>query len=360
MTQTAPAPARIAPWKRRLLNLAVLGFTSLVCLVLLELACRVAFPYYDPRNQVVLVRNDDGVVTGPPGARIRHGTPKGEFSIDVAFNAAGFRDAKELTAAGSNDLFAAGDSFSMGWGVAEAERYSNVLEKKVGTPAFNISIPEDIRGYQNTIAYAQRHGAPVRHVILGLCMENDLWDYTQAASTHASYAKQMYHNPLQRLGRWFKGRSTLWSTVSYTLQRHAVTRGLAEKIGVARDVDQLTHKNEYTPAVLNSSRDELLKITTNFHSVVLIIPSRALWHGAQRETEQKIHAEFVQSLRDAGVKLVDMKPRFEAAGDPLQFYYRTDPHWNARGHALAAEALAEFLAADPSWPLPARPVAPRP
>jgi len=68
-------------------------------------------------------------------------------------------------------------------------------------------------------------------------------------------------------------------------------------------------------------------------------------------TEREIHARFVALLRDAHLKVVDMQPIFEKAGNPLGFYFETDPHWNARGHAAAAAALNQFLSADPDWRL---------
>ena len=121
------------------------------------------------------------------------------------------------------------------------------------------------------------------------------------------------------------------------------------KIGIARDVDELSHKNVGNREVLESSRDELLKFATHYESVVLIIPSRALWAGKNIEVEKKVHDEFVGLLREAGLKLVDMRPIFEQAGDPLSFYFRNNPHWNVKGHALAAQALADFFQKTEPW-----------
>jgi hypothetical protein len=33
----------------------------------------------------------------------------------------------------------------------------------------------------------------------------------------------------------------------------------------------------------------------------------------------------------------------EATGDPLGCYFKTDPHWNARGHALAGRELFKAI-----------------
>jgi hypothetical protein len=358
----APSPAPAAPaatrpvprrrFKAFLARLVLLAIVGVICLAALEILIRIFMPYYNPRYQVMVRRDEHGVVLGIPNLHTIQGSPKGEFVMDVAFNRHGLRDPKDFVSASTNDLFAVGDSFTMGWGITEAERYSNLLEKSLGRPVYNVAIPEDIRGYQRLVQFVERNGVKPRHMILGLCMENDLWDYTAAESNLLLFEKQMHRTPLHRLARWCKSRSALWTALSHTLQRYPVFRRAFESIGIARNVDELTHKNDSSPQVLASTRDELLKLATNYHSVVLVIPSRALWAGqdADREKEKQIHDQLLGQLRAAGVTLVDMKPIFEKeAGDPLSFYFKLDPHWNPHGHALAARALHDTLQQTPGW-----------
>jgi phospholipase/lecithinase/hemolysin len=44
---------------------------------------------------------------------------------------------------------------------------------------------------------------------------------------------------------------------------------------------------------------------------------------------------------------VDMKPVFEASQAPLKYYFNSDPHWTAEGHALAARELESLLLTQP-------------
>ena len=111
----------------------------------------------------------------------------------------------------------------------------------------------------------------------------------------------------------------------------------------------MTHKNIATPEILGSSRDEFVKIATNYNAVVLVIPSRALWVGKNTATEIKVHDEFTRMLRDAGLELLDMRPVLEKTGDPGSYYFKSDPHWSPKGHALAAQALADYFAASDKW-----------
>lgn len=321
----------------------------MIALLFLEAAVRVAFPYYSPSTQFALYRNPQGVTLGRPLTTSRQYTPKGDYDVTLNFNRYGFRDVRDLAESKSNDVFVAGDSFSAGWGLEETQRYSNLIEKELGIRAFNISIPEDIRGYITLVDYAKQNGANIGHLVIGLCMENDIWDYTIPESTHAIYARQMNPGALRAVWNWFKAHSALWICASHVVQKYPAGRALFEKLGIAKNIEALTHKNEYSPKILGATRDELLKLTTNYHSAVLVIPSRGLWYGQNVRIEEKIHDELTQMLRDAGVKLVDMRPVFEKTGKPLQFYFVNDPHWNAAGHKVAGEELARFLRGQDDW-----------
>lgn len=346
-SMNAPKPPRnLRYWLSRM---ALLGVTCLVCLVLLEIAVRVFLPWYNPSTQLSLQRNEAGIVIGPSNTLFRQGAQKGDFLITVRFNRHGFRDTKDYAQATANDVFVIGDSYSMGWGVEEHERYGNLLEERFGARFYNFCLAEDIRGYARTLQYVERQGTPIRHLVIGLCMENDLWDYSSITNTHAVYQTHMVSTFRQNVAAWFRKRSALWNFCSHTLQKMPVIRQFFEKIGISRNIDQLTHKNEATPEILRSSRDELVRFATNYNAVVLIVPSRALWAGKNVETERKVHEHFTSMLRDAGLDLVDMKPIQEKSGDPGSFYFKTDPHWNPCGQALAAQALADYFARSEKW-----------
>jgi len=74
-----------------------------------------------------------------------------------------------------------------------------------------------------------------------------------------------------------------------------------------------------------------------------------LWHGNNRDIESKIHNDFVDKLRMDNIKVVDMRPIFEATGKPLQFSYTHNGHWNNEGHQRAAEAIYRYLLKNNIW-----------
>ena len=328
-------------------KLLLLTVTALICLALLELAVRRLFPYYSPSAQIPFRLAAKGMALGPAGQTVRMATPKGDYNSVLRFNEDGFRDRKSLREATAADWFALGDSYTMGWGVAEEERFSDRLEQQFktnGIPArvFNIAIPDNIIGYGRLLNYAESRGAKVRHLVVGICMENDLRDYSDGKG-----AWDLMDLPLgsrkEAARDWLKKHSALYIAASYCLQQSALTRGLMHKMGIARSIDELTGHNEWDETVLKTSRDELVKLVAGRETVILIIPSRNLWHGDYIETEKRVHEAFIRILREAGLNVLDLKPSLEASGDPLSCYFKTDPHWNARGHAIAGRELFKAI-----------------
>ena len=344
-----PAVSRLRTWGAKLL---LLFCACGLGLGVLEWGVRRFFPAFNPKAQVPFLRKPGGFALGPPLQTVRQATPKGDYDSLIHFNEDGFRDTKNLRDSRETDWFALGDSYTLGWGVEESERFSNRLEQNLatnGSPArvFNIAIPDNIIGYQRLLKYAESRGAKVRHLIVGICMENDLCDYTDGKSAWdlMPEAGGPATSKKEALRRWFKNHSALYIGLSFTLQKLPVMRRLLERTGVARDIEELSGKNEWNETVLKTSRDELVKLVAGRDALVLIIPSRHLWKGDNQATELRVHEAFVRMARESGVNVVDVKSALEAQGDPLACYFKTDPHWNARGHAVGAAELWKAMRA---------------
>jgi hypothetical protein len=324
-------------------RLLLLTVTVFGCLVVLEFAVRRLFPFFCPSAQVPFRLAAKGMALGLPMQTFRLATPKGDFDSIVRFNEDGFRDTKNLRTATAGDWFALGDSYTMGWGVAEEQRFSNLLEKALNTGGnhsrvFNIAIPDNIIGYQRLLRYAEGRDAEIHQLIVGLCMENDLRDYSDGKGgwdlvDHPEPSKR------EMARTWLWKHSAVYIGASYVFQRSALTRSLLQKMGIARSIDELTGKNEWNETVLNTSRDELVKLVSGRDALVLIIPSRRLWQATDMQAERGVHEAFVRMLREVGLNVLDLRPRLEEGGDPLSYYFENDSHWNARGHAVAAQEL---------------------
>ena len=111
----------------------VLFLVSIVgCLVIIELALKLVSDRYDPDNKLRFI---PGGPTRPPlGApgNWRHISKFNEFNVTVKFNSLGLRDVKILSAKAKPGMIALGDSFTMGFGVEEDQRFSSLVEKNMG------------------------------------------------------------------------------------------------------------------------------------------------------------------------------------------------------------------------------------
>ncbi len=326
--------------RRWLLRLLLLGVSTAVSLLLLEGAVRVLLPYYHPRAQLVFQTLPNGVRTGPPGATRRLYNSKSDFDVTVTFNQLGLADRKDLRTAKTNALYAIGDSFTMGWGVTEDERFSNLLERRLGEPVYNVAIPTDLRGYQQLLGYAEEHGPPIHRLVLGLCMENDLHDYR---ANRPPRAPRQLPPLTARVRPWLRSHSALFLAAAHGSQKVLFLRRTLERFGLAADGEMPTRLTTFDEAVLVSCRDEVQRLAAGRELVVLLIPDRGLWLAGDQETRRRIHTRLAELLRETGLRVVDPLPRFEREGTPLQFYFQADAHWNARGHQLAAEELLAAL-----------------
>ncbi len=339
-------------------RLAVLAVATTVSFALLEITVRVFFPFYNPQgpHQIVFHFNADGVPLGPENLTIRQRSPQGDYDLPVSFNRFGFRDRQELTSATSTDWFVVGDSFGLGWGVEETNRFSNVLAQLVGVRVFNICVPTDIAGYIQLVDYAEKQtGIGISNVVVSICLENDLRDYYRDHPTAAPPARRSVKESVRS---FLKRHSAVYLMLATELQQTEAMHRFFQAIGVARreDAPEMMHFNEYDERAIRYSVDLVGRLANGRARVVaLIIPSRGLWMGKNREAEDRVHTRFVEELRqNPKIEVVDMRPSFEATGNPMQFHFKHDGHWNIKGHEWAAKALAKEIQAGPP-PAPANP-----
>jgi hypothetical protein len=187
----------------------LLTATALICLAVLEFAVRWLFPYFSPSAQIPFHLVTKGMALGPAGQTVRMATPKGDYDSTLRFNEDGLRDVKSLREAAPGDWFALGDSYTLGWGVEEDQRFSNQLEQRFKTNGmsarvFNVAIPDNIIGYGRLLKYAESRGPKIQQMVVGICMENDLRDYTDGKSAAFAWKTICATTPTARArGTWW-------------------------------------------------------------------------------------------------------------------------------------------------------------
>jgi hypothetical protein len=325
-------------------NLSLLLISLILSLVILEFSLSKLLPRFNPSSRFAFYYNPDGVALGPKNFRGHQVDNSGDFNVTISINKYGFRDIKDFSTSTYHDIFVVGDSFSFGEGVEENERFSNLIESKLKIPVFNISIPGNFNDYEKYLKYAQANGAKIKNIIIGVCMENDLWDYSSNKEKQDPYKiSEKRASMLVDIKEYLTKHSTTYFTIAWIAKHNVYLRQLFIKLGIIFDIPEVINKSYFNESILNSSALKLKQVANGFKTIVLIIPSRSLWLGDNKEIESAVHNEFVSLVRNQGLDVVDMRPILEASGNPLQYYFPNNGHWKIQGHALAAEAITAHI-----------------
>lgn len=319
-----------------------------VSLGLMEVGVRTFLPVYDPANNFFYMsEKDDLPPLGMPGKSLRQRDKSGEFDVSVRFNALGLRDRKILNR--QTTAIAIGDSFTMGFGVEEEERFSNIMEDAVGMPIYNLALPTGLGGYAKQLAYAKKYTEKIETVILGLTVENDIFpiriqDFkVRKAPDPADFDEAFSFSSLSDIKYFLARNSALYVFVRYTILNSKPLSRLFVKFGVVNEGYSRLHSLEATDESIRSAVAFIDHLTEPYRRLVVVIPSRWLWMGDLQVAASKTHNAVVMELAAAGVDYVDLRPVFERTGKPLAYYYPTDGHWTSEGHKLAAAAIVEHL-----------------
>jgi hypothetical protein len=332
--------------------------TVIICAIILEVLCAIFFPHYNPSGKLAIYRDENGTLLMKKNSKGRARNNDGDFDVTYSINKYGFLDKKDLRNATARDIFVVGDSFAFAAGVEEDWRFSNLLEKMVGIPVYNISIPgADIDDYEKLVKYSQRNGANINNLIISVCMENDIADYSFKE-------KVIYKNNIESFDRpgtnqpgyidiYFNENYTTLGTIKYYMSKKLTSynviacrahniiflRNLLIKIGIIDNQLEIINRIEDNYA-LYSSADKLLQIAKPFKTTIVIFPSRNLWIDDKKYDELMVHKKFVKLLEGHGVTIVDLYPCYNVKNKPLEYYYfQHDGHPNNEGHLKAAEAI---------------------
>ena len=321
----------------------LLAGLALPCgLAVLELGIRLFRPEYDPSGHLKLeAATPIRPALGRAGTVQWHIKNTGAFAVPVRFNQYGFRDRRDLRDSNPADIAVVGDSFSFGWGVNEEERFSDRLEELIGVHVFNIAMPgARLADYGRLLDYAERTGLRAKRLVVGICMENDLAPPPAIAGAAAAPP-----SPLLGAHAWLKSRSAAYFLLLCRVHQNASWSDRLARWGWITPVLEGVPRAVGRPDVIRSSAEQLEGLVRNHDATILIIPSRALWVGDDRDAADRMHRDWVATLREKNLPVVDLRMAMEESGNPMGFHFRGDGHWNARGHALAARGLSEFLSA---------------
>jgi hypothetical protein len=318
---------------------AVLLATAIVAgLGLCEALTRLFLPAFDPSGRFAFDHSVGSQMLGRPGTVARQAKNTGDYDVPVRINMHGLRDENDISTATPDEIIVVGDSFAWGWGVEARDRFSDRLQNLTGRRTFNLSTPTDIEGYADLLAYARSLGARANRVVIAVCMENDLHPYAARSDGRTVTPDTL---PVRH---WLSTHSAFYLFALTVVHQTPWLRTLAVATGlITPNLDGIA-RNEDDPRIIETSADRLLDIARHDRVLVVLIPSRALWAGPSRHLEDRVHRAFVAALQQRGIDMLDLRPLLEAKGKPLAYHFANDGHWNAAGHALAAEAISRHLA----------------
>jgi SGNH hydrolase-like domain, acetyltransferase AlgX len=321
--------------------MAVVLATALPVLMVQEMAVRLAMPAYDPAGQLKFQAGiGERPALGRPGPQHQINNA-GDYDVAFSFNGYGFRDDKDLAASTEDDWFVVGDSFALGWGIANGQRFSDLFAALIGRRVFNIAIPANIDGYPLLVDYAQAKGARIGHLAIAVNMSDDLSLAGQPAPSTTEQAAPSSGNWLMPAKEFMLGHSALYFLVT-SLIHHSALKPVLVSWGLIKPV-AVAQASSFPPDVVQRGADILAGLARRFDSIVLLIPDPARWSAANRAQAIATQDALAAALRARGVKVVDLAPMMEAGGQPLAYHFRGDRHWTPAGHGLAAKALAQAV-----------------
>jgi len=308
-------------------------------------------------------------------------TPRPSFRYTLAgsettINRLGYRGREVASARtpGRRRIVMLGDSITFGYGVRDGETFSAVIETL--DPRLEV-VNLGVQGYgtDQELLKLEREGFAYAPdvVVLNVCLANDLLDNAAARSIYDG----VYPKPYFRLeeGRLVEvaGHVALSPPRRLALllsQRSALFNALLDLTHVdrARYQREVAGRAEAEPAepafavtfALVRRMDELTR-AREAGFVALLYPSLRDFIRPSRRARR-----FLEAPELRGVKVIDLLPRFQAAGFNADTFSRYsldgNLHLTAEGHRLAAGVILEVLAEQgllraapaPASPSPAR------
>lgn len=333
--------------RKFILNFALLIASTIFCLIILDFGVRFIVPHYDPSGHINFITNKDGVPISIRKGSFRQIKNTGDYNVLININSLGLREQKLLETSTSNDYFVVGDSFCFGWGVEEADRFSNILDGLLlNSKVFNISIPTDFIGYQKLILYAKKNGATINKLIIGVTMENDIQNYNDRLDRGI----QREFTPLDRLNLlWIKSflqnNSASYFLLTSIIQQTPELRDFLQKLGLIADNLKVVKNLTYNKEKIKQSAIRLKSISSKIETIVLLIPSRGLWVGNQKNKKiaDQLHKSFISEIKKLNINYIDLRDTMESSGNPMNLHFKHDGHWTKEAHNIAADEIAKTI-----------------
>jgi lysophospholipase L1-like esterase len=296
------------------------------------------------------------------------------FDVTYRTNSYGARDAERSLQSDKRRVVVLGDSMTEGYGVADWQRFTNVLERKTGIEQLNFGIGGSFGTTQyyllyKTLAIKFDHVA----VMIAMLPNNDFQD------NDYEFGKQVYPNryrpylvgeyPNYRLlyhqssieSSSFGNREGRLGPVSHLLREFTYGyNAFAYYSYYYFKVRQLTMQQARDPPSYSGfydfRKDQLELVKYAFEQikrtaggdrdiVIVLLPTLADLKRYTPGTVPLLSTELGKFAAANGMQLVDLLPdMYRHTKDWDSYFLPCDGHWNEQGHAVAAHYLMAKLA----------------
>ncbi|HMA34042.1 MAG TPA: GDSL-type esterase/lipase family protein [Chloroflexia bacterium] len=379
-----PGPPRKSRGRVAGEGLAVLAITLLLVGGLLEGALRLFAPQIAAPITGLFVADPATAYRLQPGAQVVYRFAEG--SPTFAVNAQGLREDHPIgpPATGTTRLLCLGDSFVFGMGVQADQALPHLLNGSTAADGSSVeSLNAGVFGYgtDNEAAWLRTYGWPLQPkiVLVGFFVGNDVKDVmlgmgkttvdAQGRLVATSTSQQALNSPGDPgdpgtapasggLKGWLEQnshayiflRNLAYNILGRTTKVQKPTIFDAASFFLKSPSPAIDAGWDKTTGILDSMRADAQAHGAEF--VVVVIPAREQVQDTYwAEMKQQFGLRDDQLQRDlpqqrlaawsarTGTPLIDLFPGFQAAGKTQLLYFRTDRHWNAAGHALAAQLV---------------------
>ena len=354
-------------------NLALLGFSLLVTLGGAELALRLVpgllseearlrLSWQEQRlSHTARTRADStiGFLYVPRGhAEVRQGEVHFSYTTDQD----GFRNAEPRP--DSAEVVAVGDSWTFGFGVADAAAWPRLLADSL-RPARVVNLGLIGAGPAQYTRVLERFGLPLhpRVILYGVFPGNDLddqqafddWERSGARDNFAewrTYGAGGRSQPLWQRSYLAVAVEEGWK---YRHERFAGTTirladGSAMQLAPGRLLPKAERSRPDDPTfrhVLDAvARARELAERQGAHLVVLVFPTKEeVYLPLRGEAAPPLVARWLPELQRTGVPCLDLTEAFRARAGGAPLYFEVDGHANAEGNRVVAGAVGTYLRA---------------
>jgi len=348
--------------RRALANLLLATVSTVVALALAELALRVLdldVASYHAIAGFTTYDSELGWRLAPSRETIFRGA---HFAVRVAHNAAGLRDRDHAydREPGRRRILVLGDSAVWGWGVEQAERFTERLEAALpDVDVINTGVP----GWSTAqeMLFYEREGRRYRpDVVLLLVVPNDPWENVSGPGPRFRLedGRLVGSNvPVPRrtwpLAEWLQAHSRVFGEASYVVA--VADRILESGVGSVRSLvaHVRARSDPATSADARSFADAAPPRGDRSYDVTEALLARLaadIEHDGARfglvfETMPRAMAGRLQRFCAArGLACVDLGPPLhEAEARGVHTRLRGDPHLGPEGQQVAASTIRDFL-----------------